>query len=61
MAKQKEEVNPDPRPKREDFDRVLKNLLNAPPITREEVHTEGRKKRKKKLSKVIDADTISRS
>ena len=45
------EINP--KPKREDFDRVLKNLLKTPPITRDEVHKES-KKRKKKLGKVLN-------
>lgn len=53
---QKPEVNP--RPKREDFNRVLKTLLDTPPITRDEVHKEGRKKRKKKLDRVIGERTI---
>lgn len=45
----------DPRPERAEFDRVLTNLLNAPPVTREEVHKETRK-RKKRASKVIEGD-----
>jgi len=49
--KQQPEVNPKPR--REDFDRVLKALLDSPPITREQVHRETRK-RKKKAGKVIE-------
>lgn len=49
--KQQPEVNPKPR--REDFDRVLKALLDSPPVTREEVHRETRK-RKKKAGKVIE-------
>jgi hypothetical protein len=50
-SKSQSEVNP--KPKREDFDRVLKALLNSPPITREQVHKETRK-RKKKAHKVIE-------
>jgi hypothetical protein len=42
-----------PKPRREDFDRVLKALLDSPPVTREEVHKETRK-RKKKAGKVIE-------
>lgn len=48
-----------PKPKREDFDRVLKALLDSPPVTREEVHRETRK-RKKKAAKVIEGDINSR-
>jgi hypothetical protein len=51
MAPKSQPVNPKPR--REDFDRVLKALLNSPPVTREQVHKETRK-RKKKASKVIE-------
>jgi predicted HTH transcriptional regulator len=36
-----------PTPKREDFDRVLKAMLETPPVTREEVHKETGKRRKK--------------
>jgi len=47
------EPKPNPKPRREDFDRVLKALLDSPPVTREDVHKETRK-RKKRVPRVID-------
>lgn len=59
MAKRAETLNPDPKPKREDFDRVLKVMLGTPPVTREEVHKKTSRKRHKKLGKVLDAEIVN--
>lgn len=53
MAKTTTQAAVNPTPKREDFDRVLKALLDSPPVTREEIQRETRK-RKKKAGKVIE-------
>ena len=57
MKQNEKAVNP--TPKREDFDRVLKAMLETSPVTREEVHKETRK-RKKKAHKVIEGDITAR-
>lgn len=59
MAKRSETSKVDPKPKREDFDRVLKALVSTPPVTREEVHKKTSKKRHKKSGKVLDAEIIN--
>jgi hypothetical protein len=51
----KNEPEFNPKPEREHFDRVLRTLLNAEPVTRKEVHKETRK-RKKKVGKIIQED-----
>lgn len=53
MAKTSTQAVVNPKPRREDFDRVLKALLDSPPVTREDVHKETRK-RKKKVGKIIE-------
>ena len=60
MAKSsgKEEPEPNPKPERAEFDRVLKSLLNTPPSSREQIQKQ--RKRKKKLGKVLDEDVVNR-
>lgn len=60
MAGKPNTENVNPKPKREDFDRVLRSLLNTPPVTREEVEKETGHKRHKKLGKVLPSGTAEK-
>jgi hypothetical protein len=60
MGRRSPALDPDPRSKPEDFDRALKALLDSGPVTREEVHKEARK-RKKKALKAIEGNMINRN
>lgn len=48
MGKRADKLNPDPRPERETFDAVLKQLCETPPLPRKKVKTG-----KRKLAKVL--------
>jgi hypothetical protein len=48
MVSRTSQLNPDPKPNRKDFDAVLKQLCESPPLPRDKV-----KVGKKKLGKVL--------